>query len=151
MCTSPSGQCQNEIVYTLCSQIWRSCTQAWKTRPGADCGSDHQLLTAKFRLKLKKPGENTRPAGYDLNESLYEFTVVVTTDRFKGLDLDNSVPEELWTEVYNIVQEVVNKPSQRKNKRKKAKRLSEEALQIVEEQNKVKCKGERERCIRFNA
>ena len=77
--------------------------QSGKMRPGADCGSDHQLLTAKFRLKLKNAGKNTSPARYDLNESLYEFTVVVATDRFKGLDLDNSVPEELWIEVCNIV------------------------------------------------
>ena len=77
--------------------------QSGKMRPGADCGSDHQLLTAKLRLKLKNAGKNTSPARYDLNESLYEFTVVVATDRFKGLDLDNSVPEELWIEVCNIV------------------------------------------------
>ena len=60
--------------------------QSAKTRPGTDCGSDHQLLIAKFRLKLKKTGKNTRPARYDINQILYEFTVEVT-NRFKGLDL----------------------------------------------------------------
>ena len=65
-----------------------------KKRPGADCGSDHQLLIAKFRLKQKKIGKNTRPERNDLNKILYEFTVKVT-NKFKGLDLVNSVPEEL--------------------------------------------------------
>ena len=86
-----------------------------KKRPGADCGSDHQLLKIKFRLKLKKTGKNTRPARYDLNQILYEFTAEVT-NIFKGLDLVNSVPEELWSEVQNIVQGQETKPSQRKRK-----------------------------------
>ena len=73
-----------------------------KTRSGADCGSDHQLRIAKFRLKLKRAGKNTLPARYDLNQILYEFAVEVM-DRFKGLDLENSVPSELWTDVHNIV------------------------------------------------
>ena len=78
-----------------------------KTRPGADCGSDHELLIAKFRLKLKKVGKTTRPFRYDLNQIPYDYTVEVT-NRFKGLDLIR-VPEELWTEVYDIVQEAVIK------------------------------------------
>ena len=64
--TSPDGQCQNQIDYILCSQRWRSCIQSCKIRPGADCGSDHELLIAKFRLKLKKLGKTTRPFRYDL-------------------------------------------------------------------------------------
>ena len=68
--TSPDGQCQNQIDYILCSQRWRSSIQSAKIRPGADCGSDHELLIAKFRLKLKKVGKTTRPFRYDLNQSL---------------------------------------------------------------------------------
>ena len=68
--TSPDGQHQNQIDYILCSQRWRSCIQSTKTRPGADCGSDHKLLIAKFRLKLKKVGKVTRPFRYDLNKIL---------------------------------------------------------------------------------
>ena len=68
-----------------------------KIRPGADCGSDHELLIAKFRLKLKKIGKNTRPSRYDLNQIPYNYTVEMT-NRFKGLDLIDRVPEELWTE-----------------------------------------------------
>ena len=66
--TSPDGQCQNQIDYILYSQRWKSSLQSAKTRPGADCGSDHELLIAKFRLKLKKVGKTTRPFRYDLNQ-----------------------------------------------------------------------------------
>ena len=84
--TSPDGQHQNQIDYILCSQRWRSSIQSAKTRPGADCGSDHELLIAKFRLKLKKVGKTTRPFGYDLNHIPYDYIVEVR-NRLKGLDL----------------------------------------------------------------
>ena len=79
-----------------------------KTGLGADCGLDHELLSAKFRLKLKKVGKTTRPFRYDLNQIPYDYTVEVT-NRFKGLDLIDRVPEELWMEVCDIVQEAVTK------------------------------------------
>ena len=66
--TSPDGQHQNQIDYILCSQRWRSYIQSAKARMGADCGSDHKFLTAKFRLKLRKVGKTTRPFRYDLNQ-----------------------------------------------------------------------------------
>ena len=113
-----------------------------KTRPGADCGSDHELLIAKFRLKLKKVGKNTRLFRYDLNRIPYNYIVEVT-NRFKGLDLIERAPGELWTEVRNIVQEAVIKTIPKKKKCKKAKWLSEEALQIVEKRRKVKAKEKR--------
>ena len=72
--------------YILCSQRWRSSIQLAKTRPGADCSSDHELLIAKFRLKLKKVGKTTRPFSYDLNQITYDYTVEVR-NRFNGLDL----------------------------------------------------------------
>ena len=87
--------------YILCSQRWRSSIQSAKTRPGADC-SDHELLIAKFRLKLKKVGKTTRPLMYDLNQIPYDYTVEVR-NRFKGLDLIDRVPDELWTEVHDTV------------------------------------------------
>ena len=99
---SPDGQYRNLIDYILCSQRWRSSIQSIKTRPGADCGSDHEIFIAKFRLKLKKGGKTNRPFRYDLNQIPYEYTLEVT-NRFKGLDLVNRVPEELWREVCNIV------------------------------------------------
>ena len=73
-----------------------------KKRLGADCGSDHELLIAKFRLKLKKVGKSTRPFRYDLNQIPCDYTVEVR-NRFKGLDLIDRVPEELWMEVRDIV------------------------------------------------
>ena len=102
--SSPDGQSQNQTDSILCSQRWRSSIQSAKTRPGADCGSDHELLIAKFRLKLRKVGKTTRPFRYDLNQILYDYTVEVR-NRFKGLDLIHRVPDELWTEVCDIVQE----------------------------------------------
>ena len=84
--TSPDGQHRNQIDYILCSQRWRSSIQSTKTRPGADCGTDHELLIAKFGLKLKKVGKTTRPFRYDLNQIPYDYTVEVR-NRFKGLDL----------------------------------------------------------------
>ena len=97
-----------------------------KTIPGADCGSDHELLIAKFRLKLKKVGKTTRPFRYDLNQIPYNYTVEVT-NRVKELDLTDRVPEELRTEVHDIVQETVIKTIPKKKKCKRAKWLSEEA------------------------
>ena len=91
---------------------------------------DHELLIAKFRLKLKKVGKTTRSFRYDLNQILYDYTVEVTNS-FKGLDLIDRVPEELWTEVHDIVQETVIKTIPIEKKCKKAKWLSGEALQIA--------------------
>ena len=86
-----------------------------KKRPGADCGSDHELLIANFRLKLKKVGEITRPFRYHLNQIPYNYTVEVT-NRFKGFDLLDSVSEDLWTEVCDTVQEAVIKTIPKKKK-----------------------------------
>ena len=118
--TSPDGQYRNQIDYSLCSQRWRSSIQAAKTRPGADCGSDHELLIAKFRLKLKKVGKTTRPFRYDLNQIPYDYTVEVR-NRLKGLDLIDRVPDKLWMEVHDIVQKTRIKTIPKKKKCKKAK------------------------------
>ena len=103
--------------------------QSTKIRPGADCGSDHELLIAKFRLKLKKVGKTTRPLRYDLNQIPYDYTVEVR-NRFKGLDLIDRVPDDLWMEVRDIVQETAIKTIPIEKKLKKPKWLSGEALQI---------------------
>ena len=97
--TSSDGQFQNEIDYILCSRRWKSSIKSPKIRPGPNCGSDHELLIAKFRLKLEK---NTRPFKYDLNQIPYDYTVEVR-NRFKGLDQIDRVPEELWMEVCDVV------------------------------------------------
>ena len=90
--TSPDGRHQNQTDYVLCSQRWRSSIQSATTRLGAACGSDHELLIAKFRLKLKKVEITTRPFRYDLNQIPYDHTVEVR-NRFKGLDLIDRVPD----------------------------------------------------------
>ena len=112
-----------------------------KTRPGADCGSDHVLLIAKFRFKLKKVGKTTSPFRYDLNQIPYDYTVEVG-NIFKELDLIDRVPDELWTEAHDIVQETGIKTIPVEKKFKKAKWLSEEALQIaVKRSEKQRRKG----------
>ena len=113
-----------------------------KKRPGADCGSDHELLIAKFRLKLKKVGKTTRPFRYHLNQIPYDYTVEVR-NRFKGLDLIDRVPDELWTKVCDTVQETGIKTIPKKKKCKKAKWLSDEALQIAEKRRAQKAREKR--------
>ena len=113
-----------------CSQRWRSSLQSAKTRQGADCGSDHELLIAKFILKLNKLGKTTISFRYDLNQIPYNYTVEVR-NRFKGLDLIDREPDELWMEFRDIVQETGIKNIPMEKKCKKAKWLSEEALQIA--------------------
>ena len=112
------GKYQNQIDYILCSHSWRSSIQSAKTRAGADCGSDHELLIAKFRLKLKKVGKNTGPFRYYLSQIPYDYTVEVR-NRFKGLDLTDRVPEELWMEVCDIVRRQGSRQSQRKRNEKR--------------------------------
>ena len=147
--TSPDGQYQNQIDYNLCSQRWSSSIQSAKTRLGADCGSDHERLIAKFRLKLKKVGKTTRPFRYDLNQIPYDYTVEVS-NKFKGLDLIR-VPDEPWTEVCDIVQETGIKTILMEKKCKKAKGMSEEALQIAVKRREAKSKGEKEGYKHLNA
>ena len=118
-------------------------------RAGADCGSDHELLIAKFRLKLKKVRKTTIPFKYDLNQIPFDYTEV--TNRFKGLDQMDRVPEELRTEVRDIVQETGIRTIPKKNKCKKVKWLSEEALQIAEKRREVKGKGGKERYTHLSA
>ena len=90
---------------------------------GGNCGSDHELLIAKFRLKFKKVGKTARPFSYDLNQIPYDYTVEVR-NKFKGLDLADKVPDELWNEVHDIVQETWIKTSPMEKKCTKAKWLS---------------------------
>ena len=120
--------------YILCRERWRSSIQSAKTRQGADCGSDQELLIVKFRLKLKKVGKATRSFRYDQKKFPYNY-IVKMINTFKGLDLIDRVPEEQWMEVHDIVQEVVIK-SPKKKKCKNAKWLSEEALQYLRKDEK---------------
>ena len=115
--TSPDGQHRNQIDYILCSQRWRSSIQSAKTRPGADCGSDHELFIVKFRLKLKKVGKTTRPFRYDLNQIPYDYTVEVT-NRFKGSDLIECLMSYEWR-LMTLYRRQGSKPSPWKRNAKK--------------------------------
>ena len=119
-----------------------------KNKTGSSLWTDNELLIAKFRFKLKKVGKTTRPLRYDLYQIPYDYTVEVT-NRFKGLELIDRVPEELWMEVPDTVEEAVTKTIPKK-KCKKAKWLSEEALQIAEKRKDAKGKGEKERYTHLN-
>ena len=136
--------------YILCSQKWRSPIQSAKTRLGADCGSDHELLIAKFRVKLKKVGKTARPFRYDRNQMPYDYTVEVR-NRFKGLDMIGRVPDELWTKVCDIVQETGIKTIPIEKKCKKPKWLPGETLKLAVKRREVKSKGEKERYKHLNA
>ena len=124
--------------------------QSAKTRPEDNCGSDHELLIAKFRLKLKKVRKTTRPFRYDLNQIPYDYTVEVK-NRLKGLDLIDRVPDELWNEVCDTVQGTGIKLIPVEKKCKKAKWLSGEDVQIAVKRREMKSKGEKERYKHLNA
>ena len=121
-------------------RVNKNKTRSW-------CGSDHELLITKFRLKLKKVGKTARPFRYDLHQIPSDYAVEVR-NRFKGLDLIDRVPDELWNEVRDIVQETGSRPSPWKWNAKE--RLSEEALQITVNRREAKSKGEKEWSINLN-
>ena len=116
--TSSDGQYWNQIDYILCSQSWRSSIHSAKTRPGADCGSDHQLLITKFRLKWKKVGKAIRQFKYDLNQIPYDYTLEVM-NWFKGSDLVDRVPENYGWRSITWYRSQWSRPSPRKRNEKR--------------------------------
>ena len=137
----PDGQHPNQIDSIHCSQRWSSI-ESVKPRLGGDYGSTHELVIAKFRLKLNKVGKTTRLIRYDLNQIPYDYTVKVT-NRFKVLDLIEcwqTMDGDLWHYTGGMI-----KTTPKKKKCKKPKWSSEEALQIAEKRREVKGKGEKER------
>ena len=129
--------------YILCSPRWSRSIRSAKTRLGADCGSHLELLIAKFRFKLKKVGKTTGPFRYDLNQIPYDYTVEVTNS-FKGLDLVDRVPEELWLEVHDIVQEAVIKTIPKKKKCKKGKWFLRRHCKWLRKAEKLKAKEKKD-------
>ena len=105
------------LIIFLCSQRWRSSIQSAKTRPGADCGSDHELLISKFRLKLEKVGKTSKPFSYDLNQIPYDYTVEVR-NRFKGLDLIECL-KNYGQRFVTLYRRQKSRPSPRKRNAKK--------------------------------
>ena len=147
--TSPDGQHWNQIDYILCSQKWSSSIKSAKTRSGADCGSDHELLDAKFRLKLKKVGETTRPFRCDLNQIPYDYTVEVR-NRFKGLDLIECLTN-YGQRFVTLYRRQGSRPSPRKRNAKKQNGCLTKALQIAVKRREAKTKGEKEGYTHLNA
>ena len=137
-----AGSISNLVLLLKCNPL--------KVKLKAWVFTRNPLLRAKFRFKLNKVGKTTRPFRYDLNQILYDYTVEVR-NRFKGLDLIDRVPDELWTEVHDIVQETGIKTIPMEKKYKKAKWLSGEALQIAVKRREAKSKGEKERYKHLNA
>ncbi|CAM4842093.1 unnamed protein product [Rotaria magnacalcarata] len=148
--TSPNGQYKNQIDYILCSQRWRSSIQLAKTRPGADCGSDHELLIVKFQIKLKTTSKTARLARYNLSNIPHKYAVKVK-NRFDGLDLIDREPEELWSEVRDIIKDEANKNIPNNKTPKKAKWLTADTLKIAEERRNAKGSEDKERFSRLNA
>ena len=111
-------------------------------RPGADWGSDHELLIAKFRLKLKKVGKTTRPFRCNPNQIPYDYRVEVR-NRFKGLDLTDRVPDELWNEVHDIVQRQGSRPSPWKRNAKKQNGCLGRPYKLLQKEEKQKAKEKR--------
>ena len=146
VCQYHGGQYQNQTDYILCSQRWRSSIQSAETRLGADCGSDHKFLIAKFRLQLKKVRKTTRLFRYDLNQIPYANTVEVR-NRFKGLDLIEYL-KNYGQRFVTLYRRQGSKPSLRKIN---AKWLFEKALKIAEKRREAKGKGEKERYTHLNA
>ena len=122
--------------------------QPTKTRPGADCGSDHELIIEKFRLKLKKVGEITRLFKYNLNQTLYDYTVEVM-NRLKGLDLVQCLNKYLQRFVTQYKRQCPKASQRKRNARRQSGCLRK--LQIAEERTEVKSKGEREIYTKLNA
>ena len=147
--TSADGQYWNQVDDILCSKRCRSSIQSAKTRPGADCDSDHEHLIAKFRLKLNKVGKTTRPFRCELNQVLYDYIVEVT-NRFKGLDLIDSLKNDGWR-FMTAYRRQWPRLFLRKRNVKRQKWLSEEALQIAENRRELEGKGEKERYTHLNA
>ena len=151
--TSPDGQQQNQIDYILCSQRWRNSIQSAKTRPGADCVSDHELLIAKFRLKLRKVGKTTRPFRCGLNQIPYDYTVEMTK-RFKGLDLiDGSAWRTMDEAFVTLYRRQRSRPCPRKRNAKRQNGCLGRPYKglTAEKRREVKGKGEKEKYTHLNA
>ncbi|KAG8233579.1 hypothetical protein J437_LFUL000990 [Ladona fulva] len=134
----PDGKYRNQIDFILCSQRWRSAIQSVKTRPGADCGSDHELLIVKIHLKLKRVRKTEAPI------MIWEYAVDVR-NRFESLVIEDRQPKELWAEIREIVQKAAEKHIPKAKKSRKAKWLSDKALEVPKERWDEKSKGSRTR------
>ena len=148
---SPNKQYRNQIDYIMCSSRWKSAIQVAKTLPGADCGTDHQLLISKIRLRLKNVPKSKASVRYNVQEIPVVYGVQIS-NRFAALsemDMDRE-PNELWEEVRDIVKEEARNHIPKLKRARKAKWLSEEAINIAKDRRRAKAKGDSEEVRRLN-
>lgn len=148
--TAPNGIHRNQIDYIMCQKRWKSSVLAAKTLPGADCGTDHELLMAKIRIKLRKVKRTTVPQRFDI-ENIQDRYVTEVRNRFSALELEGKEPEAMWNEIRDTVISMANEhvPKVRKTKRKEW--MSEEAIKIAEERRVKKTQGDLEGTRKLNA
>jgi len=138
--TSPGGEYRNQIDYILIKKRWRSAISSVKTMPGADCGTDHELLVAKIKVKLKKVKGNKAPLRYDLQNIPVEYNVEIR-NRFAAIELDDKEPDELWEDIKMAVNETAAKQVPRRKYKKRKAWISQQAIDIAEERRKMKKLG----------
>lgn len=148
--TSPNEQHRNQIDYILCQRRWKSSVTMTRTLPGADCGTDHELLVAGICIKLRKTKRATLPNRYDL-ENISEEYITEVKNRFSALELLERQPEELWEEIRDTIKEEAKKHIPTRKKKKQTKWLSDQAIRIAEERRIRKAKGDLQGVRRLNA
>lgn len=148
--TSPNGIHRNQIDYILCSHRWRSSVVAVKTYPGADCGSDHELLVAKIRIKFCNTKICTPPKRFDVSKVPLSYTIEVR-NRFELLDISEKQPEELWGEIRSMITETARQHVTWKKPEKRRNWLSEETLRIADQRRAAKIAGNKDEVRRLNA
>ncbi|CAF4651495.1 unnamed protein product, partial [Rotaria magnacalcarata] len=148
--TSPNGQHRNQIDYILCNRKWKSSITSVKTRPGVDCGIDHELLLANFKIKLKRYNKTSKATKPNLQNIPYSYNVEVK-NRFAELELVNTEPEELWQEIHQIIYEEAKRNIPTITTKKKKTWISENTLRIAKERREAKIDGNKQLFSTLNA
>ncbi len=147
--TSPNGLHRNQIDYIIAPKRWRSSLKSAKTRPGADCGSDHELLVAKIKGKLRKTKHNTPPKRYDLQNISEQYRVKVS-NQFQELAMEETEPEEMWDCIKSTIHQAAEEHVPKVPKKKKSHWLSSDSLKIAEDRKRAKERGDRDEARRLN-
>ncbi|CAF3287483.1 unnamed protein product [Rotaria socialis] len=148
--TSPSGQHRNQIDYILCNRRWKSSITSVKTRPDADCGTGHELILAKLKIKLKRPKKVSKAVKRDLQNTPHSYNVEVKS-RFAGRELSNKEPEKLWQEIDKIIHEEVGRNIPAITTTKKRTWISKNTLKIAREKREAKINGNKQLFSKLNA
>ena len=147
---SPDNSTRNQIDYILCKSRWKSSIKRVTTLPGADCGTDHNLLIAHIKVKLKRIKRSMQTQIYDVEKIGLDYSVEIK-NMFNALQIEDRTPEELWNDIRTILIETANKKVPKVKRKKVSKWLSEEALQIAKERKDMRSKGKYEEYRKLNA